>query len=34
MAVVMTYIERIPERQNENFMALAIEALKRAWSCR
>jgi hypothetical protein len=34
MAVVMTYIERIPERQNENFMVLAIEALKRAWSCR
>lgn len=34
MAVVMNYIERIPERQNESFAGLTIEALKRAWPCR
>jgi hypothetical protein len=33
-AVVMNYIERIPERQHESFTVLAIEALKRAWPCR
>jgi hypothetical protein len=34
MAVVMSYVERIPERHNESFTVLAIEALKRAWPCR
>jgi Rap1a immunity proteins len=33
-AVVMNYIERIPERHHESFTVLAIEALKRAWPCR
>jgi hypothetical protein len=34
LSVVMTYIDRTPERQHESFSVLAIEALKRAWPCR
>jgi Rap1a immunity proteins len=33
-AVVVNYMERIPERHHENFTVLTIEALKRAWPCR
>jgi hypothetical protein len=33
VALVVNYIERIPERWHENFTILAIEALIRAWPC-
>jgi Rap1a immunity proteins len=33
MRVVVTYIERRPERMHEDFRYLAIEALHEAWPC-
>jgi len=32
--VVIRYIDRQPERMNEEFFQLAIEALQQAWPCR
>ncbi len=31
--VVVQYIDKRPERMNENFMLLAVEALQTAWPC-
>jgi hypothetical protein len=32
--VVVSYIERRPERMHENFVSLAIEAVHQAWPCK
>jgi hypothetical protein len=32
--VVVRYIDARPERQQEEFMSLALEAMKAAWPCR
>jgi hypothetical protein len=32
--VVVKYIDDRPERQHEDFMALALEALRAAWPCK
>lgn len=32
--VVLQYIEAHPARQHENFLILAVEALRAAWPCR
>jgi hypothetical protein len=33
MRVVLAYIEVRPQRMNEEFMKLAVEALRSAWPC-
>jgi Rap1a immunity proteins len=32
--VVLAYIERRPQRMHEDFLVLAIEAMRQAWPCR
>jgi Rap1a immunity proteins len=32
--IVVQYIDKIPERQHEDFRKLAVEALRAAWPCR
>jgi Rap1a immunity proteins len=34
LRVVLKYIDDRPQRQNENFMDLALEALRAAWPCK
>jgi len=31
--VVVSFFESVPERQNENFVGLALEGLRSAWPC-